>query len=78
VELTKSVIAQIFDLFIESFGTVINRIFPDNKLTVHAIFQWAVKKQHQSDQLALARQGRKDKSDPRIQLSEERRCRLEK
>jgi hypothetical protein len=78
LELTKFVIAQIFDFFIESFGTVMNRICAGNRLVVHAIFQRAVKDQCQKNQLASARQGRKEKQDAGIRLMEERACRLEK
>jgi hypothetical protein len=62
-ELTKVIIAQIFDFFIESFGTVMNRICTDNRLAVHAIFQPAVKERLQKDQLALARQAWKEKHE---------------
>jgi hypothetical protein len=55
-----------------------NRISIDNGLTIHAMFQRAVKKRRQKDQLALARQARKEKQDARIWLMEERGCRLEK
>jgi Arc/MetJ family transcription regulator len=40
-----------------------NRICTDNSLTVHAIFQRAVKERLQKDQLALARQAWKEKHD---------------
>jgi hypothetical protein len=43
--LTQFVVTQIFNCFIESFGTLMNWICTDNKLTVHAIFQRAVKEQ---------------------------------
>jgi hypothetical protein len=76
--LTKFIIAQIFNFFIESFGTVMNRICTDNRLAVHAIFQRAVKDQCQKDQLASARQARKEKQDAIIRLMEECACRLEK
>jgi hypothetical protein len=43
-----------------------NRICTDNRLTVHVIFQWAVKERRQKKQLALARQARKEKQNARI------------
>jgi hypothetical protein len=58
------VITQIFYFFIESFGTVMNRICADNKLTIHVIFHRAVKERYQMDQLALARQVHKYCSAP--------------
>jgi hypothetical protein len=76
--LTKFVITQIFDILIESFGTVMNRICTDNRLTVHAIFQRAIKELRQKDQYSLARQARKEKQDAKIPLMEKRGCGLEK
>jgi hypothetical protein len=76
-ELTKLVICQISDFFIESFGIMIKRICKENKLRIHAIFQRAVKERRQNGQLASARRARKEKQDTRVRLMEGG-CRLEK